>query len=137
MIVSDPLSSPAPIPSSAALRGASFPGPSVAPGVEAVQVAPGIGVGAVFDPTPSITAGSLSRCRVRADRAGLNLRAGEIVVCAVYEPADLGMVVLVRCEADGHRPGALIPADEVEVIGPALEPLGVSVWDKPGQRRFP
>jgi hypothetical protein len=93
-------------------------------------------VGAVFDPTPAITAGSLSRCRVRTDRAGLNLRAGEIVLCAVYEPVALGMVVLVRCEADGHRPGALIPADEVEFLGPALEPVGVSVWDKPGQRQL-
>ncbi|MHC5560835.1 hypothetical protein [Kocuria sp. U4B] len=119
MIVSDPL----PLP------------PSPLPGAEPVRVSPGIGVGAVFDATPSVGISVLSRYRVRTGRAGLNLRAGEIVLCAPYEPADLGMVVLVRCEADGHSPGALISTDQVEFIGPAHEPVGVSMWDKPGRRR--
>jgi hypothetical protein len=114
MIVSDPISPP--------------------PGIEPVHVSPGIGVGVVFEPTPAVELSVLSRCRMRTDRAGLNLRAGEIVLCAIYEPADLGMVVLVRCESDGHSPGALISAEEVEFLGPALVPMAPSTWHKPGQR---
>ncbi|MEX5262292.1 hypothetical protein [Kocuria sp. CPCC 205263] len=114
MIVSDPLS---PIPDA-----------------KAVQVPPGIGVGMVFDATPSVEISVLSRCRMRTGRVGLNLRAGEIVLCAPYEPVDLGMVVIVRYEADGHSPGVLISAEEVEVLGSALEPVTLCVWDKPGRR---
>lgn len=36
------------------------------------------------------------------------------------------MVVLVRCESDVHSPGALISADEVDYIGPYLEPMVLS-----------
>lgn len=114
MLVSDPLSS--------------------APDAGSVQVSPGIGVGFAFDATPSVEISSLSRCRMRTDRAGLDLRAGEIVLCAPYEPAGLGMVVLVRCEIDGYSPGALISAEEVDYIGPALESMAPSAWDRPGQR---
>lgn len=44
------------------------------------------------------------------------------------------MVVLVRCESDVHSPGALISADEVDYIGPYLEPMVLSAWHKPGRR---
>lgn len=66
----------------------------------------------------------LSRYRMRTDRPGLNLRAGEIVLCAPYEPAQLNMLVLVRCEADGHSPGALLSVSEVEYLEPTPELLG-------------
>lgn len=62
MIVSDPLSS--------------------MPGLEPVRVTPGIGVGTVFTATPSVEVTGLSRYRMRTDRAGLNLRAGESLLCA-------------------------------------------------------
>lgn len=117
MIVSDPLSS--------------------LPGVEPVRVSPGIGVGMVFNATPSVEISCLSRYRMRTDRAGLKLRAGETVLCAAYEPADLGMVVLVRCESDGHSPGALISAEDVDYIGPCLAPMAPSAWHEPGQRHSP
>jgi hypothetical protein len=104
------------------------------PGLEAVQVSPGIGVGMAFDPIPWIEISCLSRYRMRTGRAGLNLRAGEIVLCAAYEPADLGMVVLVRCESDGHSPGVLISGEDVDYIGPYHGPMDLSAWHKPGQR---
>ena len=44
------------------------------------------------------------------------------------------MVVLVRCEADGHTPGALISAEEVDYLEPAVEPVILGAWDKPGTR---
>jgi len=91
-------------------------------------------VGTVSDPTPSVEITSLSRYRVRTDREGLNLRAGEVVLCAPYEPAELGMVVLVHCEADGHSPGVLISANDVDYIDSALKPMALPVWDKPGKR---
>lgn len=117
MIVSDPLSSP--------------------PGLEPVRVSPGIGVGVAFDPSPSIEISCLSRYRMRTERAALKLRAGEIVLCAAYEPVNLGMVVLVRCESDGHSPGVLIPAEDVDYIGPYLGPMDLSAWHRPGQRHSP
>jgi hypothetical protein len=98
-------------------------------------VAEGIGVGIACDVTPSVDVSRLSRCRVRADRAGLNLRAGETVLCAPYEPSELGMVVLVRCEVDGHRPGVLISASSVEYLELATEPVAGRGWDRPGMRR--
>lgn len=107
------------------------------PGVEPVRVSPGIGVGVVFNATPSVEISCLSRYRMRTDRAGLKLRAGEIVLCAAYEPADLGMVVLVRCESDGHSPGALISAEDVNYIGPHLAPMALAAWHTPGQRHSP
>ncbi|GGG72052.1 hypothetical protein GCM10011374_41000 [Kocuria dechangensis] len=108
--------------------------PSSAPDTGPVRVSPGIGVGLVFDPTPSVDVSRLSRYRMRADRPGLDLRAGESVLCAAYEPAGLGLVVLVRCEADGHSPGALIPVEELEYLGPAPEPLAQGAWSRPGTR---
>jgi hypothetical protein len=45
------------------------------------------------------------------------------------------MVVLVRCEADGHSPGALLAAAEVEYLEPALGLAAPQVWHKPGRRR--
>ncbi|MEX5303505.1 hypothetical protein [Kocuria sabuli] len=86
------------------------------------------------DPTPWVETSRLSRYRMRTDRAGLHLQSGEIVLCAPYEPAVLKMVVLVRCEADGYSPGALISTSEVSYIGPATEPLVMTLWDKPGKR---
>lgn len=106
----------------------------VPPGTGPVPVSPGIGVGFAFDPIPWVDVSELSRCRMRIDRPGLNLRAGETVLCAPYEPSDLGMVVLVRCETDGHTPGALIPAGEVEYLEPAPGLVGLGEWDKPGTR---
>lgn len=76
----------------------------------------------------------LSRYRMRADRPGLNLRAGEIVLCVPYEPVELNMLVLVRCETDGHSPGALLPVGEVEYLGPTHEILGPCAWGRPGVR---
>jgi hypothetical protein len=100
----------------------------------AVEHFPGIGVGAVSEPIPWVETSRLSRYRMRTDRAGLHLQAGEIVLCAPYEPAALNMVVLVRCEADGYSPGVLISTSEVSYIGPAAEPLVMTLWDKPGKR---
>ncbi|MFC4904998.1 hypothetical protein [Kocuria oceani] len=103
-------------------------------GTEPVRISPGIGVGVSVEPTPAVDVSGLSRCRVLADRPGLGLRAGELVLCAPYEPAELGMVVLVRCEADGHSPGALLSAGEVEVLEPALELVAPRTWHRPGHR---
>jgi hypothetical protein len=64
----------------------------------------------------------------------LNLHAGEIVLCAPYQPAGQTMVVLVRCEADGHNPGALLPVEELEDLGPTGQTLGPGSWGKPGVR---
>jgi hypothetical protein len=64
----------------------------------------------------------------------LHLVADEIMLCAPYEPVELGMVVLVRCETDGHSPGALIPAEDVKYISPTLAPMTTCLWDKPGKR---
>jgi hypothetical protein len=99
-----------------------------------VLISPGIGVGLVFEPMPWVDVSRLFRCRMRVDRPGLHLRAGETVLCSPYEPVELGMVVLVRCEVDGHTPGALISADEVDYLEPALEPMVLGRWDKPGTR---
>jgi hypothetical protein len=76
----------------------------------------------------------LSRYRMRSDRPGLNLRAGEIVLCAPYEPAELNMLVLVRCETDGHSPGALLSVSEVEYLEQTHEVLGPCAWGRPGVR---
>jgi hypothetical protein len=104
------------------------------PDTDPMLISPGIGVGLVFDPLPWVDVSRLCRYRMRVNRPGLDLRAGETVLCAPYEPAELGMVVLVRCEADGHTPGALISADEVDYLEPTLEPVVLGGWDKPGTR---
>lgn len=95
---------------------------------------PGIGVGVSPQILPTVPSTTLSRYRLLADRPGLNLRAGEVVLCAVYEPAALGMVVLVRCESDGHAPGALLPVRELELIEHTGTPAGPVVWSVPGVR---
>ena len=77
----------------------------------------------------------LSRYRMRGDRHGLKLRAGEVVLCTPYEPAALNMIVVVRCESDGHSPGALLSTSEVEYLGTTSEPLGPCSWGTPGPRR--
>lgn len=84
--------------------------------------------------TSAAAAPRVSRYRMQVDRPGLHLRAGETVLGIPYEPADLGMVVVVRCETDGHSPGALLPAGEVEDLGPTGEHLGPCSWGKPGVR---
>ena len=104
------------------------------PDTDPMLISPGIGVGLVFDHLPWVDVSQSCRYRMRVDRPGLNLRAEVTVLCAPYEPAELGMVVLVRCEADGHTPGALISADEVDYLEPALEPVVLGGWDKPGTR---
>lgn len=83
--------------------------------------------------SPSI-APQVSRYRMRSDRPGLSLRAGEIVLCAPYAPAERNMLVLVRCEVDGHGPGALLSVNEVEHLGLTGETLGPCSWGKPGVR---
>ncbi len=95
---------------------------------------PGIGVGTDPQIRPAAPATPLSRYRVRADRPGLSLRAGETVLCAVYEPASLGMVVLVRCESDGHAPGALLPVRELELLERTGTLAGPVAWSAPGVR---
>ena len=76
----------------------------------------------------------LSRYRMRADRPGLRLRAGETVLCAPYAPTESHMLVLVRCETDGHNPGVLLSVAEVEYLGPTEEILGPCAWGRPGVR---
>ncbi|KUG57016.1 hypothetical protein AVL61_15635 [Kocuria rosea subsp. polaris] len=100
----------------------------------ALDVLPGIGVGPAVEPVASITVSHVARYRMRTDRAGLDLRAGEAVLCAPYEPVELGMVVLVRCEVDGYTPGALIPAADVEYLEPVGPSSGPFVWGTPGVR---
>ena len=104
------------------------------PGTGPVPISPDIGVGIVFDPMPWVDVSKLCRYRMRVDRPALHLRAGETVLCAPYEPVELGMVVLVRCEADGYSPGALIPASDVEYLEPAGPSFGPFVWGTPGVR---
>ncbi|MUN62644.1 hypothetical protein GMA12_05745 [Kocuria sediminis] len=127
------MSAPAPTP--APIRGT---GARPAAGPEHRRAAratlPGIGVGTDPQIRPAAPATPLSRYRVRTDRPGLNLRAGEIVLCAVYEPASLGMVVLVRCESDGHAPGALLPVRELELVEHTGTVAGPVVWSAPGVR---
>lgn len=108
--------------------------PPVLPGAGPVPVSPGIGVGRAFEPMPWVDVSALPRYRMLVDRPGLHLRAGETVLCAPYEPAELGMVVIVRCEADGHTPGALVSTGVVDYLEPALEPVVLGEWDKPGTR---
>lgn len=83
---------------------------------------------------PAVPATPLARYRLRCDRPGLALRAGETVLAAVYEPAALGLVVLVRCEADGHAPGALLPARDLELLEHTDHPARPGAWSVPGLR---
>lgn len=95
---------------------------------------PGIGVGASPQVLPAVQATTLSRYRVRADRPSLSLRAGELVLCAVYEPTVLGMVVLVRCESDGYAPGALLAARDLALVEHTRMRAEPVAWSVPGVR---
>lgn len=95
---------------------------------------PGIGVGTTPQILPATPVTPLSRYRVLTDRPGLNLRAGETVLCSVYEPASLGMVVLVRCESDGHAPGVLLSVRDLELIEHTGTLAGPVTWSVPGVR---
>ena len=95
---------------------------------------PGIGVGTSPQILPAVPATTLSRYRVREDRPSLNLRAGELVLCAVYEPAALGMIILVRCESDGYAPGALLAARELQFIEHTEMRAEPVAWSVPGVR---
>ncbi|MEX5271141.1 hypothetical protein [Kocuria sabuli] len=76
----------------------------------------------------------LSRYRLRSDRPGLSLRAGEVILGAPYESADSALVVVVRCETDGHNPGVVLSREELEDLGPTAQLLGPCSWGKPGVR---
>ncbi|MEX5258033.1 UNVERIFIED_CONTAM: hypothetical protein RF653_08835 [Kocuria sp. CPCC 205316] len=76
----------------------------------------------------------LSRYRMHTDRPGLRLRAGEVILGTPYASTEATMVVPVRCETDGHNPGALLSTDELEDLGPTDELLGPCSWGKPGVR---
>lgn len=86
------------------------------------------------DPVVARATPRLSRYRMHTDRPGLHLRAGEVILGTPYEPAGSTMVVLVRCETDGHNPGALLSTDELEDLGPTDQLLGPCSWGKPGVR---
>ncbi|MHC5557472.1 hypothetical protein [Kocuria sp. U4B] len=81
-----------------------------------------------------MTTHQLSRYRMRTDRPGLRLRAGEIVLGIPSEPAHPGMVALVRCETDRHNPGTVLPLHELEHIELTGETLGPGSWGRPGVR---
>ncbi|MEX5257999.1 hypothetical protein [Kocuria arenosa] len=76
----------------------------------------------------------LRRYRMLADRPGLKLNAGELVLCVDYEPAPHQAVVLVRCEVDGYSPGALLARSEVEFLEQTGEAFGAMSWGHPGSR---
>lgn len=94
----------------------------------------------VTDPAPA--AGScaeksparLRRYRMLADRPGLKLRAGELVLCIDYEYAPHQALVPVRCEADDYAPGALLARADVEFLEQSHEVFGPMSWGKPGAR---
>jgi hypothetical protein len=133
----------APAPGATPATGPGFPsGPAAV-----VEEDPPPGPAAVVDedlpPEPaaeaqlSLTGSRLIRFRVRADHHGLRLRAGESVLCVPYEPEELGMVVLVRCEGDGHAPGALLSVRELDYVEEAGRYAGEADWDEPGTREWP
>lgn len=76
----------------------------------------------------------LSRYRMRTERPGLRLRAGETVLCIPYAPTEAHLLVLVRCEADGYNPGVLLSVGEVEYLESTGEILGPCAWGRPGVR---
>lgn len=90
------------------------------------------------DPTTGLRSGEklprLRRYRMLANRPGLKLNAGELVLCVDYEHAPHQTVVAVRCEADGYAPGALLARTEVEFLEQATEVFGAMSWGKPGSR---
>ncbi|MFF0989126.1 hypothetical protein [Kocuria nitroreducens] len=86
--------------------------------------------GSCADETPA----RLRRYRMLVDRPGLKLRAGELVLCADYEPAPHQAVVPVRCESDGYAPGALLSRAEVEFLERTDEVFGAMSWGRHGAR---
>lgn len=83
--------------------------------------------------TPRVIA-RLSRYRMHTDRPGLHLRAGEVLLGIPYALADSTMVMPVRCESDGHNPGALLSTEELEDLGPTDQLLGPRSWGQSGVR---
>lgn len=79
-------------------------------------------------------AARLSRYRMHTDRPGLRLRAGEVMLGVPYALAGATMVMPVRCESDGHNPGALLSTEELEDLGPTDHLLGPCSWGKAGVR---
>jgi hypothetical protein len=92
------------------------------------------------DPVPATgscakeTPARLRRYRMLADRPGLKLHAGELVLCIDYEYAPHQAVVVVRCEADDYAPGALLARADVEFLEHSTEVFGAMSWGKPGVR---
>ena len=85
-------------------------------------------------PGSSAAAGRLSRYRMRADRPGLKLHAGETVLCADYGHCCEPFLAVVRCASDGYGPGVLLARGDVEFLGSTGEELGPMSWGKPGVR---
>lgn len=85
-------------------------------------------------PGPSAATGRLSRCRMRADRPGPRLRAGETVRCADCGHSSGPCLAAVRCESDGYGPGVLLSHGEVEFLESTGDELGPMSWGKPGAR---
>ena len=79
-------------------------------------------------------AARLSRYRMHTDRPGLRLGAGEVVLGVPCALAEATMVMPVRCESDGHNPGALLSPEELEDLGPTDQLLGPCSWGKAGVR---
>jgi hypothetical protein len=92
------------------------------------------------DPVPATgscsaeTPARLRRYRMLADRPGLKLRAGELVLCIDYEHAPHQALVPVRCESDDYAPGALLARADVEFLEQSDEVFGAMSWGKPGGR---
>ncbi|MFI7482488.1 hypothetical protein ACH9EU_08715 [Kocuria sp. M1R5S2] len=86
------------------------------------------------DPVTAPVTARLSRYRMHTDRPGLRLRAGEVILGVPYALAEATMVMPVRCESDGHNPGALLSTEELEDLGPTDQLLGPYSWGKAGVR---
>jgi hypothetical protein len=71
---------------------------------------------------------------MHADRPGLRLRAGEVILGVPYALAESTMVMPVRCEIDGHNPATLLSPEELEDLGPTDQLLGPCSWGKAGLR---
>ena len=94
------------------------------------QTDPASATGSCAAQTPA----RLRRYRMLADRPGLKLHAGELVLCIYYEYAPHQAVVPVRCEADDYAPGALLARADVEFLELSDEVFGAMSWGKPGGR---
>lgn len=77
----------------------------------------------------------VSRYRMHADRPGLRLRAGEVILGIPYALVGTTMVMPVRCESDDHNPGPLLSTEELEDLGPTDQILSPRSWDRSGVRR--